>query len=78
VQSVVEKRNQENQEDPKTRRRRLYKIVSEEKPTFPVQIRNFHSIIMENKEIIKMFSILSTCTQNIRQVGISLYLINGI
>lgn len=64
----AEKRNQQNKEDPKTRRRRLYKIVSEEKPTFPVQKRNFHSMIMENKEIIKMFSIMSACTQELRQV----------
>lgn len=63
-----EKRNQDDLEDAKTRRRRLYKIVSEEKPSFPVQKRNFHSVIMENKEIIKMFSMLSACTQELRQV----------
>ncbi|XP_011504753.1 PREDICTED: dynein heavy chain 5, axonemal [Ceratosolen solmsi marchali] len=67
MQLEAEKSNQENKEDPKARRRRLYKIASEEKPTFPVQKLNFYSIIMDNKEIIKMFSILSSCTQGLRQ-----------
>lgn len=68
-----ERRNQENKEDPKTRRRRLYKVFSEEKPIFPVQKQNFYSTIMENKEVVKMFSILSACTQELRQVLILKY-----
>lgn len=55
-------------EDPKTRRRRLYKMVSEERPTFPVQQRNFHTMVMENKEVAKVLSMLSSCTQELRQV----------
>ncbi|KAL7304210.1 hypothetical protein TKK_0003404 [Trichogramma kaykai] len=67
AQMEAQRRNQDANEDPKSRRRRLYKIVSEEKPTFPVQKRNFHAMIMDNKEIIKMFSILGTCVQEFRQ-----------
>ena len=60
--------NEDEPEDPKTRRRRLYKIVSEERPTFPVQARNFNTMVMENKEVVKVLSMLSSCTQELRQV----------
>ncbi|KAJ8672889.1 hypothetical protein QAD02_004150 [Eretmocerus hayati] len=66
VQMESDRCSPDNKEDPKTRRRRLYKIFSEEKPTFPIQKQNFHPIIMENKEIIKMFSILNGCTQELK------------
>ena len=68
AQMDVDRRNQDSKEDPKARRRRLYRIASEEKPSFPIQQRNFYSTIMENKEIVKMFSMLSACTQELRQV----------
>lgn len=63
------KQKQEESEDLKTRRRRLYKILSEERPTFPVQERNFYSMVMDNKEIIKLLGMLSTCTMELRQVS---------
>lgn len=55
-------------EDPKARRRRLYRLASEERPTFPTQQRNFYNHVMENKEIVKMLSLLSTCTQDVKLV----------
>jgi len=63
------KQKQEEQEDLKTRRRRLYKILSEERPVFPVQEKNFHTMVMDNKEIIKLLGMLSTCTIELRQVS---------
>lgn len=56
------------EEDLKTRRRRLYRLMTEEKPAFPVQQRNFYSYVMENKEVVKTLSLLSTCTQDMKQV----------
>ncbi|XP_033231151.1 dynein heavy chain 5, axonemal [Belonocnema kinseyi] len=67
AQVDAEKRIQENPEDPKARRKRLYKISSEEKPAFPVQQINFHGLVMENKEIVKMLGLLSSCTLELRQ-----------
>lgn len=55
-------------EDPKARRRRLYRLASEERPKFPQMPRNFYSHVMENKEVVKTLSLLSTCTQEIRVV----------
>jgi hypothetical protein len=56
-------------EDPKVRRRRLYRLASEERPAFPTQQRNFYSHVMENKEVVKMLSLLSTCTEDIKPVS---------
>ena len=55
-------------EDAKARRRRLYRLATEERPAFPVQQKNFYNHVMENKEIMKMLSLLSTCTQDIKLV----------
>lgn len=63
------------EEDFRTRRRRLYRLMTEEKPTFPLQHRNFYSHVMENKEVVKTLSLLSTCTQNMKQVRIFNYCI---
>ncbi|KAG5316099.1 DYH5 protein, partial [Acromyrmex insinuator] len=60
-------KQKEEPEDMKTRRRRLYKILSEERPVFPVQERNFYTMVMDNKEIIKLLGMLSTCTMELRQ-----------
>ena len=62
-------KQKEEPEDMKTRRRRLYKILSEERPVFPVQERNFYTMVMDNKEIIKLLGMLSTCTMELRQVS---------
>lgn len=69
AQSNVAMQKQEELEDLKTRRRRLYKILSEERPIFPVQERNFYTMVMDNKEIIKLLGMLSTCTVELRQVS---------
>ena len=58
-------------EDSKARRRRLYRLDSNNKPPFPFQPRNFHSYVMENKEVIKTLSLLSMCTQPIKEVIIN-------
>lgn len=57
-----------SKEDAKTRRRRLYRLASNTKPPFPHQGRNFHSHIMENKEVVKTLSLLSTCVHPIKVV----------
>lgn len=67
AQVHADRRRDDEPEDSKTRRRRLYKVLSEERPMFPVQQRNFHTLVMENKEIIKVLSMLSSCTQELRQ-----------
>nr|CAD7258975.1 unnamed protein product [Timema shepardi] len=53
-------------EDARARRRRLYRLASEQRPSFPTQQRNFYSFVMENKEVMKTLSLLSTCTQDIK------------
>lgn len=56
-----------NAETSKERRRRLYRFRSEEKSTFPLQEKNFYNHVMENKEVVKTLSLLSTCTQEIKE-----------
>lgn len=68
AQMQVAKKKLEEPEDPIIRRRRLYKIISEERPIFPVQERNFHALVMDNKEVIKLLSILSTSMQEFKPV----------
>ncbi|KAG6464441.1 hypothetical protein O3G_MSEX014510, partial [Manduca sexta] len=51
------------------KRKKHYRLESEEKPTFPFQQRNFYNHVMENKEIMKTLSLLSSCTQNIKTVS---------
>ncbi|XP_047354238.1 dynein axonemal heavy chain 5 isoform X2 [Vespa velutina] len=67
VQDDVMKKKEEQSEDLKTRRRRLYKIISEEKPLFMIQKRNFYSMVIENKDIVKILSMLNNCTQELKQ-----------
>ncbi|KAK4873406.1 hypothetical protein RN001_015435 [Aquatica leii] len=55
------------EEDFRTRRRRLYRLTTEEKPLFPFQQKNFFNNVMENKEVVKTLSLLSTCTQTIKE-----------
>lgn len=52
----------------KMRRKKYYRLESEEKPIFPFQQKNFYIHIMENKEIIKTLTLLSMCTQNVKTV----------
>jgi hypothetical protein len=56
------------EEDFRARRRKLYRLATEEKPMFPFQQKNFHSFVMENKEVVKTLSLLSACTQDMKQV----------
>lgn len=57
-------RNQ--QDDSRTRRRKLYRLVSEERPKMPHMTKSFYSYIMDNKEVVKTLSLLSTCTKNVK------------
>lgn len=52
--------------DKKTRRRKLYCLQSEERPQIPHMTRSFYSFIMDNKEIVKMLNLLSSCTRSIK------------
>jgi hypothetical protein len=54
----------------KIRRKKHYRLESEEKPAFPFQQKNFYNHVMENKEVVKTLSLLSTCTLNIKTVCI--------
>lgn len=58
------------EEDFRARRRKFYRLATEEKPMFPFQQRNFHNFVMENKEVMKMLSLLTTCAQDMKQVTI--------
>lgn len=51
------------------RKKKYYRLESEEKPVFPFQPKNFYNHIMENKEIMKTLTHLSVCTQNIKSVS---------
>lgn len=69
---VLSTRNQQQEtaksaEDAKARRRRIYRLASEEHPVFPVQTKNFFNYVMENKEIIKSLSLLGNCIQAARE-----------
>lgn len=56
-------------EDPRTRRRRLYKLASEPKVKFPYQGRNFYSQTCDNKEVVKALSLLSNCCNQVKLVS---------
>ncbi|CAB3374843.1 Hypothetical predicted protein [Cloeon dipterum] len=64
IEQGTQQRNKKD--DPKKRRRRIYKVASEEKLNFPHQQKNFFSFIIENKEVMKMLTMLSTCTMDIK------------
>ncbi|GLV32121.1 Dynein heavy chain 1 [Carabus blaptoides fortunei] len=76
LQAVVSKMEQHSKkndgrsmpEDFRTRRRRLYRLHSEKRPEFPYQQRNFYTHVMDNKDIIKTLSLLSTCTHELKPV----------
>lgn len=57
------------EEDFRMRRRKLYRLMTEEKPIFPMQQKNFYNHVMENKEVVKTLSLLSTCTQEMKLVS---------
>ena len=57
----------------KIKRKKYYRLESEEKPVFPFQQKNFYNHIMENKEIIKTLTHLSMCTQNVKSVNIKYF-----
>lgn len=52
--------------DDKARRRKLYRLVSEERPQMPHMTKSFYSYVMENKEVVKTLSLLGNCCRNIK------------
>ena len=54
----------------KMKRKKHYRLESEEKPQFPFQQKNFYPSIMENKEIVKTLASLSMCSANVKTVSI--------
>ena len=55
-----------DREDSKAKRRKIYRIISEERPQMPHMTKSFYSYVMDNKEVVKTLSLLSTCTRNIK------------
>lgn len=74
AQMQAAKRKQEEPEDARVRRRRLFKIISEERSIFPIQEQNFHAMVMDNKEVIKLLSMLNTCMQEFKLVRNLIYI----
>ncbi|CAG9857423.1 unnamed protein product [Phyllotreta striolata] len=54
------------EEEARAKRRRLYRLLTDERPTVPVQHRNFFGHVMENKEVAKTMSLLSTCLNDMK------------
>lgn len=67
-QKVIKGPTKTKEEEMKMKRRKLYRLMTEEKPTIPIQQRNFYNHVMENKEVVKTLSLLSTCMQDMKQV----------
>lgn len=74
AQMQAANRKQEEPEDARVRRRRLFKIISEERSIFPVQEQNFHAMVMDNKEVMKLLSMLNTCMQEFKPVRNLIYI----
>lgn len=54
------------QDDKRSRRRRLYNLQSEEKPQMPHMTKSFYSLVMDNKDIVKIQNLLATCTKSVK------------
>lgn len=55
-----------NPNNDKSRRRKMYCLQSEERPQIPHMTKSFYSYIMDNKEVVKMLNLISTCTKNVK------------
>lgn len=44
----------------------MYCLQSEERPQVPHMTKSFYSYIMDNKEVVKMLTLISTCTKTIK------------
>ncbi|XP_041986842.1 dynein axonemal heavy chain 5 [Aricia agestis] len=64
--NVTQKSSKGNNDTTKIKRKKYYRLETEEKPVFPLQQKNFYNYIMENKETLKTVTLLSMCTQNIK------------
>ncbi|XP_058454765.1 dynein axonemal heavy chain 5 [Malaya genurostris] len=52
--------------DEKSRRRKMYRLQSEEKPKMVHMTKSFYSYVMDNKEVVKTLSLLSSCIRNMK------------
>ena len=47
-------------------RRRVYRVLSEQRPQMPHMAKSFYTHVMDNKEVVKTLSLLSQCTKNLK------------
>lgn len=59
-------RAQGAQGDERSKRRKMYRVISEQKPQMPHMTKSFYNYVMDNKEVVKTLSLLSTCTRNLK------------
>lgn len=52
--------------DDKARRRKLYRLLSEERPQMPHMTKSFYSYVMDNKEVVKTLSLLGNCCARVK------------
>ncbi len=52
--------------DDKAKRRKVYRVMSEQKPQMPHMTKSFYSYVLDNKEVVKTLSLLATCTRNLK------------
>lgn len=64
---VARKTSQKNMNlSDKARRRKLYRLLSEERPQMPHMTKSFYSYVMDNKEVVKTLSLLGNCCRNVK------------
>lgn len=54
------------QDDKRSRRRKLYNLQSEERPQMPHMTKSFYSFVLDNKEVVKMQNLLANCTKSVK------------
>lgn len=47
-------------------RRKVYRVMSEQRPQMPHMTKSFYTYVMDNKEVVKTLSLISTCTKNLK------------
>lgn len=47
-------------------RRKVYRVMSEQRPQMPHMTKSFYNYVMDNKEVVKTLSLLATCTKNLK------------
>lgn len=52
--------------DERAQRRKLYRLLSEERPQMPHMSKSFYNYVMDNKEVVKTLSLLGNCCRNVK------------